>query len=392
MPTWRAPSARSPSSAGATRATSRWSPSAAAAPCTRCDVARGARHPARARAGLSRRLHRGRHARERRRASLRARGGRARSTALDLERGQCAARRDGGARRTPRSPPRATRGRQRRLEFQADLRYVGQASELVDPAPGRALLPPRGLADAPRGLQSRVRDDLRLRHRRGPRARQRARDRHRPPAATASTFGTSASRRAAAPRPDPARSVSFDRRAGSGGYAGAAAGGARGRRRSAGPLIIESYDSTVVVPPGARRRRRDARRQPRSSPCRDEARMRIDPITFAVIKSALDAVVDEMAYTVIRTARSEIIKDVMDYSAAICDAGGPHARPGQDHRPAPGRGARRHGQRAPSSTAISTPATWSPINDPYRRRHAPPRRLPVHADLPRGPHRGASRS
>jgi N-methylhydantoinase B len=50
--------------------------------------------------------------------------------------------------------------------------------------------------------------------------------------------------------------------------------------------------------------------------------MRIDPITFAVIKSALDAVVDEMAYTVIRTARSEIIKDVMDYSAAICDAGG----------------------------------------------------------------------
>ena len=50
--------------------------------------------------------------------------------------------------------------------------------------------------------------------------------------------------------------------------------------------------------------------------------MRIDPITFAVIKSALDAVVDEMAYTVIRTARSEIIKDVMDYSAAICDASG----------------------------------------------------------------------
>ncbi len=50
--------------------------------------------------------------------------------------------------------------------------------------------------------------------------------------------------------------------------------------------------------------------------------MRIDPITFAVIKNAFDAVVDEMAYTVIRTARSEIIKDVMDYSTAICDAGG----------------------------------------------------------------------
>ena len=44
----------------------------------------------------------------------------------------------------------------------------------------------------------------------------------------------------------------------------------------------------------------------------------VDPITFAVIKSALDSIVDEMAYTVIRTARSEIIKDVMDYSAALC--------------------------------------------------------------------------
>ena len=48
----------------------------------------------------------------------------------------------------------------------------------------------------------------------------------------------------------------------------------------------------------------------------------IDPITFAVIKSALDAIVDEMAYTVIRTARSEIVKDVMDFSAAVCDSQG----------------------------------------------------------------------
>jgi N-methylhydantoinase B len=48
----------------------------------------------------------------------------------------------------------------------------------------------------------------------------------------------------------------------------------------------------------------------------------IDPITFAVVKSALDSIVDEMAYTVIRTARSEIIKDVMDYSTALCDGEG----------------------------------------------------------------------
>jgi N-methylhydantoinase B len=48
----------------------------------------------------------------------------------------------------------------------------------------------------------------------------------------------------------------------------------------------------------------------------------LDPITFAVVKNGLDAIVDEMAYTVIRTARSEIVKDVMDYSSAFCDAEG----------------------------------------------------------------------
>lgn len=48
----------------------------------------------------------------------------------------------------------------------------------------------------------------------------------------------------------------------------------------------------------------------------------LDPIAFAVMKNAMDAIVDEVAYTVLRTARSEIVKDVMDYSAAICDAQG----------------------------------------------------------------------
>lgn len=50
--------------------------------------------------------------------------------------------------------------------------------------------------------------------------------------------------------------------------------------------------------------------------------IQIDPITFAVIKNAMDSIVDEVAYTVLRTARSEIVKDVMDYSAAICDREG----------------------------------------------------------------------
>lgn len=54
----------------------------------------------------------------------------------------------------------------------------------------------------------------------------------------------------------------------------------------------------------------------------DAVRSDIDPITFAVMKSALDSIVDEMAYTVVRTARSEIVKDVMDFSAALCAADG----------------------------------------------------------------------
>lgn len=50
--------------------------------------------------------------------------------------------------------------------------------------------------------------------------------------------------------------------------------------------------------------------------------MNVDPITFAVIKSGLDSIADDMAYTVIRIARSEIVKDVMDFSAALCVADG----------------------------------------------------------------------
>ncbi|MER8811249.1 hydantoinase B/oxoprolinase family protein [Mesorhizobium australicum] len=48
----------------------------------------------------------------------------------------------------------------------------------------------------------------------------------------------------------------------------------------------------------------------------------IDPITFAVIKSGLDTIVDDMAYAVMRTARSPIVRDVLDYSVTLCDAKG----------------------------------------------------------------------
>src|ERR1700742_560042 len=50
--------------------------------------------------------------------------------------------------------------------------------------------------------------------------------------------------------------------------------------------------------------------------------MNVDPITFAVIKSGLDSIADDMAYTEVRIARSEIGKDVMDFSAALCASDG----------------------------------------------------------------------
>jgi N-methylhydantoinase B len=47
-----------------------------------------------------------------------------------------------------------------------------------------------------------------------------------------------------------------------------------------------------------------------------------DPITFEVLRNGLDAIADEMAYTIVRSARSTMIKDCMDYSASLCTAGG----------------------------------------------------------------------
>lgn len=47
-----------------------------------------------------------------------------------------------------------------------------------------------------------------------------------------------------------------------------------------------------------------------------------DPITFAIIKAALDTIVDDMAGTMMRTARSPIVRDVLDYSTTLCDRNG----------------------------------------------------------------------
>ena len=78
----------------------------------------------------------------------------------------------------------------------------------------------------------------------------------------------------------------------------------RGRRHGEpGPLIIDEFDATIVVPPDAKTRQRRHRQHRHGT----GEPMKIDPITFAVIKSGLDTIVDDMAYTVMRTARSPIV-------------------------------------------------------------------------------------
>src|SRR5919199_4867713 len=48
----------------------------------------------------------------------------------------------------------------------------------------------------------------------------------------------------------------------------------------------------------------------------------VDPITRELVRNALDALVDEMALTLVRTAYSSNLKNSLDLSAAVCDAGG----------------------------------------------------------------------
>ena len=47
-----------------------------------------------------------------------------------------------------------------------------------------------------------------------------------------------------------------------------------------------------------------------------------DPIKIELLKNALTAIADEMAVTVVRTARSFVIKESLDFSCGLMDAKG----------------------------------------------------------------------
>jgi N-methylhydantoinase B len=50
--------------------------------------------------------------------------------------------------------------------------------------------------------------------------------------------------------------------------------------------------------------------------------LRRDPITFELIKNAVASIADEMAVTMVRTARSFVLKEAMDFSTALLNARG----------------------------------------------------------------------
>ena len=87
-----------------------------------------------------------------------------------------------------------------------------------------------------------------------------------------------------------------------------------------GPLLVDEYDTTVVVPTGWSVRR-DASGtlvlERRATSARRE-RIEADAVTQEIVSHALASIADEMATTIFRTAHSTVVRDVMDFSAALC--------------------------------------------------------------------------
>ncbi len=86
----------------------------------------------------------------------------------------------------------------------------------------------------------------------------------------------------------------------------------------AGPLLIDEYDTTIVVPPGWIARWHDsgalylARQEVGKA-----AVEHTDVVTRQIVANALASAADEMATTIFRTAHSTVVRDAMDFSAAL---------------------------------------------------------------------------
>ena len=91
-----------------------------------------------------------------------------------------------------------------------------------------------------------------------------------------------------------------------------------------------------------------------------------DPILLEVFRNAFEAIADQMALILMRTAHSPIVRDAMDFSTALCDADGQQPCAGPHDAHAPRQLLRRH---APpdrgSMTGRIAPGDVFIGNDPY---------------------------
>jgi 5-oxoprolinase (ATP-hydrolysing) len=88
-----------------------------------------------------------------------------------------------------------------------------------------------------------------------------------------------------------------------------------------GPLLVDEYDTTVVVPPGwtvALDQATGALLLQGQTPDVSGQDQHAAPIARRLVANALETAADEMATTVFRTAHSAVVRDAMDFSAALC--------------------------------------------------------------------------
>ncbi|HEY4349170.1 MAG TPA: hydantoinase B/oxoprolinase family protein [Gaiellaceae bacterium] len=91
----------------------------------------------------------------------------------------------------------------------------------------------------------------------------------------------------------------------------------------AGPLLVDEYDTTVVVPPGwvvsvDERTRALVLEHVATAADRGAEAGHGRSIARRLVANALETAADEMATTVFRTAHSAVVRDAMDFSAALC--------------------------------------------------------------------------
>jgi 5-oxoprolinase (ATP-hydrolysing)/N-methylhydantoinase A len=95
-------------------------------------------------------------------------------------------------------------------------------------------------------------------------------------------------------------------------------------KETLGPVLVDEYDTTIVVPPGwtARLDRATGALVLHHVAAAAVPSRHDDAIAVRILDNALATLADEMATTVFRTAHSAVVRDAMDFSAALCDANG----------------------------------------------------------------------